>query len=76
MKAKVKCIKEYFDLQLLTNEKPTRITPNEKDKNYIRLVTTERANELVDAGVCELVEVVEPKNTKLKPKIEKAIKNK
>lgn len=59
MDTKVRCTQTYNDSELLTNGKPTRIIPDKEDKNYERIVTKERADVLVKAGVCEIVE--EPK---------------
>ena len=59
MKVKVRCIQTYKDKELLTDGNATRITPSEEDKNYERIVSEERANVLVSAGVCEIVEHIE-----------------
>ena len=50
MKVKVQCIKNYFDVQL-----NKIITP--EDKPF--MVALERSEQLLNAGVCELVEKVE-----------------
>ena len=57
MKVKVQCIKNYFDTQL----KET-ITPENKPF----MVNSVRAEELVKAGVCELVEKLEEPKEELK----------
>lgn len=51
METKVRCIQTYIDSEI--NE---RITNNPEDDNYERIVTKERAIELVKAGVCEVIE--------------------
>ena len=51
MKVKVRCIQTYIDSEI--NE---RITNSSEDKNYERIVSKERASELVKAGVCSLIE--------------------
>lgn len=51
METKVRCIQTYIDSEI--NE---RITNNPEDDNYERIVTKERAIELVKAGVCVLVD--------------------
>ncbi len=51
METKVRCIQTYIDSEI--NE---RITNNPEDANYERIVTKERAIELVKAGVCEVIE--------------------
>lgn len=57
MKVKVQCIKNYYDTQL----KET-ITPESKPF----MVNSVRAEELVKAGVCELVEKLEEPKEELK----------
>lgn len=51
MKAKVRCIETYNDTEL-----NIKITNNSDDKNYERVVSKERADVLVKAGVCEVIE--------------------
>lgn len=51
MKAKVRCIETYNDTEL-----NIKITNNSDDKNYERVVSKERADLLVKAGVCEVIE--------------------
>lgn len=57
MKVKVKCIKNYFDMQL---------NKAIETKNEPFVVDLVRAEELVDAGVCEIIERLE------EPKVEAA----
>lgn len=51
MEAKVRCIETYNDTEL-----NIKITNNSDDKNYERIVSKERADVLVQAGVCEILE--------------------
>lgn len=80
MKAKIRCIQEYQDLELSEEKgKKVFVTPNKEDKNYERIVSKERADFLVYLGVVEIVEIIkeEKKVTKAilpKKKQEKAIK--
>lgn len=70
MKVKVRCIREYHDMQQKDEKgKDKFITPN--DDPFI--VSKVRADELVNAGVCEVVETFdEPKaeEKKVEPKVE------
>lgn len=66
MKVKVRCVKDYFDLEL--NE---LIKPDEKDKNYERIISRERADEIIEKtqGAIEIIETIkEIKETSDKPK--------
>ncbi len=54
MKVKVRCIQTYIDSEI-----DERITNSSEDENYERIVSKERAIELVKAGVCEVIEQVE-----------------
>lgn len=56
MKVKVRCIETYNDTEL-----NIKITNNSDDKNYERIVSKERADVLVKAGVCEILEVFNEK---------------
>ena len=51
METKVRCIQTYNDSEI-----KERITNNPEDDNYERIVTKERAIELVKAGICVLVD--------------------
>ena len=51
---KVRCIETYNDTEL-----KVRITNNSEDENYEREVSPERAKELVNAGVCEIISDVD-----------------
>lgn len=79
MKAKVRCISTYTDIEL-SNElgKKTIIESKPTDKYYERIISRERAEYLADLGYVEIVEFIkdEPKkeDKKLKPKTEKAKK--
>lgn len=57
---KVRCIQTYYDSEI-----KTRITNNAEDKNYERIVSKERAAELISAGVCVILseETEETNNT-------------
>ena len=59
MKVKVRCIKEYFDLELGKLIKPTP-----KDENYERIISRERADVLEDLDLIEVLEVVKPEKEK------------
>lgn len=66
MKVKVRCVRDYFDLEL-----NKLIQPNEKDANYERVITRERADEIIDKtdGAIEIIETLkEEKETADKPK--------
>ena len=74
MKVKVKCIKEYYDLDI-----KTLIKPVETDPNYERIISKERADVLVDKNLVEIVEVIKEeikkeKAVKTNKKIEKNIR--
>ena len=58
MKVKVKCIKNYLDIKLAKD-----VT---KDDEFI--VNSVRAEELVNAGVCEIIEKIEEPKVEEKPK--------
>ena len=58
MKVKVRCIKEYYDLELGVVIKPTA-----EDKNYERVITRDRADTL--EGL-KLIEVLHFKQINLK----------
>lgn len=79
MKAKVRCISTYTDIEL-SNElgKKTTIESKPTDKYYERIINRERAEYLADLGYVEILEFIkdEPKkeDKKLKPKTEKAKK--
>lgn len=62
MKVKVQCIKNYFDVQL-----NKIITP--EDKPF--MVALERSEQLLNAGVCELVEKVEEPKEEVQEPVEK-----
>lgn len=55
MKVKVRCVRDYFDLEL-----NKLIKPNEKDDNYERVITRERADEIIDKtqGAIEIIETL------------------
>ena len=64
MKVKVRCVKEYYDLELKVT-----ITPSSADSNYERIVTRERADVLEDLGLVEVLGIVkEEVETATKPK--------
>lgn len=66
MKVRVRCVRDYFDLEL-----NKLIKPNEKDDNYERVITRERADEIIDKtqGAIEIIETLkEEKETADKPK--------
>lgn len=65
MKVKVRCIQTYIDSEI--NE---RITNSLEDKNYERIVSKERASELVKAGVCSLIEQQEEQDEQQEQKEE------
>ena len=81
MKVKVRCIKNYYDLEL-----NTLITPDENDGNHERVITRERADEIIEKtdGAIEIIETIKEdkkekattnrKNSKKQPKKEKAIR--
>lgn len=81
MKVKVRCVRDYFDLEL-----NKLIKPNENDDNYERVITRERADEIIDKtqGAIEIIETLKeeketadkPKKatTKKQPKKEKAVR--
>ena len=81
MKVKVRCVKNYYDLEL-----NTLITPSVEDKNYERIITRERADEIIDKtdGAIEIIETVKEdkkekatitrKNSKKQPKKETAVR--
>ena len=71
MKAKVRCIETYNDTEL-----NIKITNNSDDKNYERVVSKERADVLVKAGVCEVIEEEQEEKVetaKLEPDAETAV---
>lgn len=79
MKAKVRCIETYNDTEL-----NIKITNNSDDKNYERVVSKERADVLVKAGVCEVIEeeqeeeqqeeqIEKVETAKLEPDVETAV---
>lgn len=55
MKVKVRCVKKYFDIEL-----NRFIEPDKEDKNYERIITRERANEIIEKtqGAIEILNVV------------------
>ena len=60
MKAKVRCIRKYKDIEL-----DKVISPTHDDPNYERVITMDRAEDLAEAGFIEIVEKIkEEKNTK------------
>lgn len=67
MKVKVRCLRNYFDLEL-----NKLITASKEDKNYERIITRERADEIIDKtnGAIEILETVrqEKKETATKPR--------
>lgn len=81
MKVKVRCVRDYFDLEL-----NKLIKPDENDDNYERVITRERADEIIDKtqGAIEIIETLKeeketadkPKKatTKKQPKKEKAVR--
>lgn len=73
MKVKVRCIRDYYDLDL-----NTIIRASEEDPNYERVITRERADVLIEKELVEEIEVIkeEKKQQAIKPtkKVEKAIK--
>ena len=73
MKVKVRCIRDYFDLEL-----GTIIRANPEDPNYERVITRERADKLLELNLIEELGVVkeEKKEQATKPtkKVEKAVK--
>ena len=73
MKVKVRCIRDYFDLEL-----DTIIRANPEDPNYERVITRERADKLLELNLIEELGVVkeEKKEQATKPtkKVEKAVK--
>ena len=81
MKVKVRCVKNYYDLEL-----NTLITPSVEDKNYERIITRERADEIIDKtdGAVEIIETVKEdkkekatitrNNSKKQPKKETAVR--
>ncbi len=72
MEVKVKCIVTYEDM-VLTKEKGSRILI---EKGTERIVDKKRADELVNAGVCKIVEIIKEKieTAKLDINSEKAVK--
>ena len=75
MKVKVECVFEYTDKEL--NQK---VTPSETDKNKYRIISKERADEIIKktGGAIKILEEVkeEQKEKAVKPttKKEKAVK--
>lgn len=81
MKVKVRCVRDYFDLKL-----NKLIQPKEDDENYERIITRERAEEIIDKtdGAIEIIETIKeqketadiPKKSTIKkqPKKEKAVR--
>lgn len=81
MKVKVRCLREYFDLEL-----NTKIKPEENDNNYERIISRKRADEIIEKtqGAIEIIETIKelketadkPKKatTKKQPKKEKAVR--
>ena len=81
MKVKVRCVKNYYDLEL-----NTLITPSVEDKNYERIITRERADEIIDKtdGAVEIIGTVKEdkkekatitrNNSKKQPKKETAVR--
>ena len=73
MKVKVRCIRDYFDLEL-----NTIIKANPEDPNYERVITRERADKLLELNLIEELGVVkeDKKEQATKPtkKVEKAVK--
>lgn len=81
MKVKVRCVRDYFDLEL-----NKLIKPDTNDENYERVITRERADEIIDKtqGAIEIIETLKeeketadkPKKvtTKKQPKKEKAVR--
>lgn len=63
MKAKVRCIKTYFDLEL-----SKQISNDPTDKNYERIISKERADHLEELGLVEVLGLVK------EPKKERAVK--
>ncbi len=66
MKVKVECVMTYNDLKL-----KKFVTPNDDDKNKFRIITKERADEIIEKtnGAIKILEVVkEGKETATKPK--------
>lgn len=66
MKVKVRCLRNYFDLEL-----NKLIKPDENDVNYERIITRERADEIIEKtdGAIEIIETVkEKKETATKPR--------
>ena len=70
MKVKVECVFEYYDLELGKS-----ITPNETDKNKYRIISKERAEEIIEKtnGAIKVLEEVkeEKKEEAVKPTTEK-----
>lgn len=63
MKVKVRCIKSYYDLEL-----KTIVTNSPSDKNYERIIKSERAKYLEEKELVKILEVIQEQ------KKEKAIK--
>lgn len=54
MKAKIRCINDYFDLEI-----NKMITRSPEDENYERIVSRERAEHLEQLGLIEIVEIIQ-----------------
>ena len=73
MKVKVRCIKEYYDLELKVFIKPIK-----EDENYERVISKMRADEIIERtnGAIEILNIVqeEKEKTKSSTKNEKPLK--
>lgn len=74
MKVKVRCVKNYFDVEL-----QRLIEPKETDDNYERIISRQRADEIIERtnGAIEIIDVVKEEkkeNAKLDTKTEKAVR--
>lgn len=75
MKVKVECVSQYTDLELHTD-----VTPNEDDKNKYRIISKERADEIIEKtnGAIKILEEIKEekkeKAVKTTTKKEKAVK--
>lgn len=66
MKVKVRCVRDYYDLEI-----NKLVRPDVNDVNYERIISRERAEEIIDktSGAIEIIETIkEVKETADKPK--------